>query len=441
MGRFTILVGLPGSGKSYTAKMKALDLARSGRKILWITFLREERYSLRSFFIRQGVTADVLIPKYKICPYMAELAGMDARLYLAAGHILCQACRHRDKCPRKRHIREVIESNDVIIGSPADIALALIYDFDFIVVDEFDSLFPDMLVVEVPKKLYEAFRGLLAQFNEDLARELDKRSIDLGDRRAFPNTVYYTALRYLGYNTYFISATFNIDPYSEEADVFFWTNIIELEENNQIVVLPPPQRNDIFMTSVKKLYAMAPGHVKLYYYLGVARAVKQLYREHTVTVLARSKAEAKTIHHFLKKHGVPALTEGVNWLELGQWRSWRVRVLVIGGRFHRSLNMDSDYTIAFYQHPRPNFWDYYRIRYKYIARHCLECHNILIHRPHVQTLFRSIRDWRKPHKVILLDNSWTDSFYYYPHIWEYVRPRRRTFDPDLDKVEDVILTV
>ena len=88
-----------------------------------------------------------------------------------------------------------------------------------------------------------------------------------------------------------------------------------------------------------------------------------------------------------------------------------MRIIVIGGLINRGWNLDSDYVIAFWQYMKPHektqllqfLTDYYDINEENLLKY-------IEYRKHVQTLFRCIRRYDKPHTLILLDHNYYWAF-------------------------------
>lgn len=419
-----LVLGVPGSGKSYQARRWAERSIQRGYTVLWLSPLNSEKQRLYHYFSERLDPDQVrLLPtKPEKCPIMNQLARNMPTAYPLLSAALCKVCRLRDSCPFYKEIHEILEDIKarkpvLYIGGFSYIWLAAL--ISRVVVDEFDQLYPQMYKA-IPRELVEGILKLLEGVDKEAARELEKRisPSPFGDGYLLrPPSI---AEMFLDRGTlYLISATYSHDTYKPDPRLILG---IEDEDALNLSLVPQPPRADHFIVQDTVIYAA--NRAKYVYYKRIARRARE-DKERIITLIARSKKEARVIHHYLEKEGLEPLTESVNWDKKNQWewRRRRVRVLVIGGLFHRSLDIDSDVVYAFYQHPPPDYPRNFSLAYPDAVAIDPEAHVIPVMRSHVQTLFRATRAWTRSHEVYLLDRTWLQPLRYYPHVWDFVAPR------------------
>jgi hypothetical protein len=423
-----VVLGVPGSGKSYSARKWAIKSVQNGYTVLWLSPLNSEKKRLLHYF-QQYLEEDqvkILPTKPEKCPIMNNLAKNMPQAYPFLSAALCRVCRLRDSCPYYKEIREVLE--DIKAGKPRLYIGGFSYVFlaaiiNRVVVDEFDQLYPSMYKV-IPRQLVEGMLKLLEQIDQEAAKELAKRIVPspFSDGYLLKPPAIVDMFLDRG-RLQLISATYSPDPFRPDPRLILGT---EEDDSVNLHFVPHPPRDDRFIAVETVVYHKS--RHKYYLYSKIVREIQEQLSslsDTSVTIIARSKKEAAYLYKKLTQAGVQALAEGVNWTKAnpGDWRHHNVRVLVIGGLFHRSLDIDSDKVYAFYQHPPPHYPRSFALEYPDAVAVDPEAHIIPVMRAHVQTLFRATRAWSKSHEVILLDKTWLRPLEYYPHVWSYVEPR------------------
>jgi len=163
--------------------------------------------------------------------------------------------------------------------------------------------------------------------------------------------------------------------------------------NYSVYTLPTPNKPDFFYILKHRNYWSSP-YTKKWYVQLINRVKDDAAKGYTATSVTRSRREAQILHHLLKRNGLNPLTEGINWdlRNYDDWRRHNVRIIVIRGKFHRALNIESDKVYAFYQHllsaDRDKMIEKLRLIWGDDAE---EIAGFDEYRAHVQTIFRCAR--------------------------------------------------
>jgi len=436
-----VVLGIPASGKSRFEKEYVARLVNKGYRVLWLTPLKSEAHTTAVEFVnRYGLEptqVKILFSKLDYCERLKRIQKTYKTYNTLIGLAACLSCPVSSSvCPFKQAIRDAMRgSPGLYIATHQFFWLSPM--FYKVVVDESDYLIPDIYFQMLSEQQINiTFKILRKLFSEDIVEKIKNKYIVKID---FPEgTKYMIRSRWIV--KYFVderimsmvSATLPVDK-----EVFNWyfgcDNEFELEDTIgdrlYLVKMKPPQRQDKFYVLLAKNYFYSSIRYETYYY--IPRIVKRYLKEDkSITIVCRSKKEVYTLYDRLKKSGIKKnymLAENINWFKknVGDWMYYPVRLLVVGGKFYRSLNMDSDVTIGFYQHLSRDDKERLVQHYYYIVNDPYEIVDFIQYRKHIQTVFRSIRNWNKSHTVLLLDSTYIDSIDYFKHISEYVVPRMR----------------
>jgi len=423
----TIYYGLPASGKSRGMKSYVVKKASAGEKILWLTSLRSERKRTAFEFIAAGLdNVYELRSKEELCPRVRSLPIKSTLVGIAA----CMTCSY-ESCPFKDAMREAIRGSEgVFVATHAFIGLAPF--FDIVVVDEFEDAMIRLGTSFTREEIESELKAIEKIFGREVAEEVRRKYI-IEDINGLYRVRHRFYLLPFFYDRYLYGITATSPPPSTDlfARMLDFVNLEEMVLNEiemgwriSAMEIPPPPRDDRFIVTTRKSYE--------YNYIAYTdrnrslHLVDELRKRGSVTIVARSKKEAKWFWKFLqKKMNITPLVEGINWTlkNFGAWRVRRVRVIIVRGKFYRSLDIESDYVIAFYQHLPPSAIDYLVRRYSWFAELGWEFVKFEQARAHIQTIYRCAREWNKSHEFYLLDYSYADALSYFPHIWKAVKDR------------------
>lgn len=435
----TVTLGIPASGKSRTKKREVARLIRSGRKVLWLTPLKTEVDRVAREFIQlHGIHPSKVytIPsKIEVCP---ALRNMKDFYHVIIGIATCMVCKHQT-CVFKSFIRSAISKDEEGLYIATHKFLWLSLFFKHVYIDEADYLVPSMFELVPAKKVDIVLRAIAKVFGEEVADTIRRKYlVPISEEYFLFKGTYPFKYFYNHRELTLISATMQYGSDIMAAMLGF-NSSVDLEEavnEGMLKLYPdikptPEHKKDFFYLYRYRLYWMSPHTRRMYINLKyrVAKDVKEGY---TVTIVARSNREARIIRNFLVSGGdKDILVENLNWSmkNFDEWRRHQVRIIVIRGRFHRALDIESDKIYAFYQHLRPE--DKAEMAQKlYPIWGALTDEIIRFdeYRAHIQTIFRCARSWTNRHEFYLLDSKYEHAFMYFDHIYDYFRRKVTVID-------------
>jgi len=429
MGLVRKLLYAPALGKTYRSKadMSRLllsEIARYGNprsKILWLTPLRSLRWreakDLEHTFNVPRKYINILPSKEEAGCHLIRSAYSPI-LSLA----ICPKCS--TNCWYRYIIKDFLESDSGIwIGTHHFLPFAVYGKCNYVVVDEYDALIPYLLVTTVHeddvKKLISA--GLITE--ETLKKMHKKRLLYKWEHIYWiPMRIYFADIALYSKELRLLSATppprefdFMVTFYNpyETPDEFIDEFEMKVDIKEEVIV---PESHRIQGYALAEMVYMSS--VKRRELLDEAGRIAGRLGGKT-TIIVGSKDERERLYSIITRR-YPNLKVARDTVhEYGKLEDADIRVIVVGGLINRGWNLESDYVIAFWQYMRPEdkrnmimmFIEYLNDINEWNLIKYME------YRKHVQTLFRCIRSYDRPHTLLLIDSN----YYHVFHIFRTLR--------------------
>jgi len=419
----------PGLGKTYRSKadisrLLLSEIARYGTprsKILWLTPLRSLRWREAKDLEH---TFNVPRKYINILPSKEEAGCQLIRSTYSPILSLAICPRCSTNCWYRYIIKDFLESDSGIwIATHHFLPFSIFGRCSHIIVDEYDALIPHFLVTTVHedevKKLISA--GLIT---EEVLRKLHKKRLLYKWERIYwiPMKIFFADVALYTKELRLLSATppprefdfevtfFNPDDVPE-GFIDEFTMRVKIEEE---VIVPKSHRIQGFCLP-EKVYMSTPKRRELLTHVGALAG--RLGGK--VTIIAGSKEEREKLYSIITRR-YPNLKVARDTVhEYSKLEDADIRVIVVGGLINRGWNLDSDYVIAFWQYMKPQAKRNLIMMFiEYLDG--VDEWNLLMYleyRKHVQTLFRCIRSYDKPHTLLLLDSN----YYHVFHIFRTLR--------------------
>ncbi|ADM28765.1 hypothetical protein Igag_1973 [Ignisphaera aggregans DSM 17230] len=428
-----IKLGIPATGKTTGSMAESAREVKSGARVLWLTPLKTEIRELVEKFVKNyGVPPDKIYPipsKLDVCPVLRR---MEKFYHVILGIAMCLSCNHKT-CVFKSFIqRAVNRSNEgLFIATHRFLWLSLF--FSKVYIDEFDFLIPDMFELIPAKRAYMLLKAIEKVFGSKVVAQIRKRYlVQINDNTFLFKSIYPIRYFYNHRELVGISATLTTDDVMAKLLGFdTFQDLVDAKEegtiNYSVYTLPTPNKPDFFYIFKHRNYWTSP-YTKKWYVQLINRAKEDTAKGYTATIVARSRREAQILHHLLKRNGLNPLTEAINWdlRNYDDWRRHSVRIIVVRGKFHRALNIESDKIYAFYQHLLPKDRDRMIEKLRMVwGDDAEEIVRFDEYRAHVQTVFRCARQWTNRHEFYLLDSKYDDAFRYFEHIYDFIHRRTK----------------
>jgi len=422
MGLVRKLLYAPALGKTYRSKadMSRLllsEIAKYGNprsKVLWLTPLRSLRWREAKDL---EITFNVPRKRINILPSKEEAGCHLMRTVYSPilSLVVCPKCSNT--CWYRYVIKEFLESDSGIwIATHHFLPFAIYGKCNYVVVDEYDALIPDLLITTVHED--EVKRLIkLGLITEQTLKKLHKRGMLYKWEHIYwvPMKVYFSEVALYAKELRLLSAT--PPPREFEFIITFFNPedvpedfVYEFDMKVQIVeeVIVPKKHKIQGFALVDNVYMKSPKRRELLD--EVARLAGRLGGK--TTVIVGSKEERERLYNAITRRYPGLKVARDTRYEYSKLEDAEVRIIVVGGPINRGWNLDSDYVIAFWQYMRPDekvklaqmFVDY--------IHDVNEWHLIkyIEYRKHVQTLFRCIRSYDRPHTLLLLDFNYYDVF-------------------------------
>lgn len=417
----------PGTGKTFKAKSEITKDYKRGKKYktLFLVPLKSLRWREKSDLTRNfGLDPrdlHVLRGKNEVgCSLLRNSYSILASL------ILCSKCPSKN-CWYRQLINYYMSSTEGIwIGDHRFLPFALFGKAKLVVIDEYDAMIPNYFFQPVSREELEALlkSGVISKQDiDDLYRKgmvfQHNGTLYVASTFFIINLAVYTSrIRMLSATPLpdprLTAKLFLCDP--EEQPISSRT-IVHLENGDIVVKMKDPYvpsqvkirayfvQRKIFMSSPDRKRVV--GEV-------IPKLVSRLSGK--VTIIAGSKQEMHRIKYMLEKKlpHLKVVSEDVP--DYSMLDQADVRVITVAGRLSRGWDIDSDAVIALWQYDRPDEAlkkiELYDELFPQIGGR--ELYKYLQYRRHIQTLFRTIRRYDRPHTLILLDRSWFDAIAYFP---------------------------
>lgn len=461
-----LITGLPGAGKTYGLRKRALQYVLKGRSVVWLTHLRRDQERTYNFFTRElGPDRVIKLPKkHLVCPYLRGLAWQRYFniYYQLAQQLLCAVCTL--ECPYKKLLEEAkekIRKDGVIaIGGLPHLPILLHLGNVLAVVDEYDATYPALW------RIYREYEvatvlAIIDKLARKVTRSYDRKVLidvlkqrflidthPLEGKEFYPREVYLEPEKHnlplMRKNTYYVTATMNPQRPIDYGDLYLLLGLdpwvaeeLEINKKLQFTEVLPPNRPDRFLWP-REFHDFLPAPrpyppperetLRNYPHITLGQVYKQLIDTalrlvkdgYSVLITPRSKYENQLIEERLNILGVKYANSDMPYALFERiYRESRLGVIYVGGPLHRSVDVDADVIFAFHQHPPPEqiplFYHYHPgTRWHPLAA------IIPFYRADVQTWFRGLRKFDKPHTLVLLDIRGKAAIRYYPHIFSYV---------------------
>lgn len=430
MGLVLKLLSAPAFGKTYSSKLDKSrlilsEIARFGKpktKVLWLTPLKSlrnrEAWDLTHTFKIPNRYVNILPSKEEAgCSIIRKSYSPLLSL------VLCQRCPSKS-CWYRHLIKEFLESEGgVWVATHHFLPFAIYAHVKHVIVDEYDAMIPWLMMTQVHEKEVEELikHGLISR--DDL-KMLHRKGLLYRWNHIYwiPMKLYFYHVALYTKELRLLSATppprqfdfeltfFDPDETPEDLATRFDMNVKIVEK-----VLTPKRHKveayvlseNIYMTSSKRGSLLEK----------VADLAGKLSGK--VTIIVGSKAERERLYNMITRKYLGIKVGRDTEYEYRRLDTADVRIIVVGGLINRGWNLDSDYVIAFWQYMKPQekanllqfLTDYLSIDQEALLKY-------LEYRKHIQTLFRCIRRYDKPHILILLD------FNYY---WAFLMFRTLSF--------------
>jgi len=422
MGLVRKMLYAPAMGKTYASKRNISDLllseivkfSKPKSKILWLTPLRSlrhrEAWDLRTNFKIPSQYVNIIPSK--------EEAGCNLIRKAYSPLLSLAIC---PKCPTKscwyRYVlKDFLESDSgVWIATHHFLPFAVFGKVDYVIVDEYDAMIPQHLVTTVHESEVENLikSGLL---NRSVLKKLHKKRMLYKWNHIYwiPMKIFFFDVALYTKELRLLSATppprefdfevtfFNPDDIPEDIIDLFNTRVKIKEE----IRMPKTHKIEAYVLS-EGVYMSSPKRSKMLE--AAANLAGKLSGK--VTIIVGSKTERERVYNIITRRYPHLKVARDTEHEYRNLENADIRIIVVGGLINRGWNLDSDYVIAFWQYMKPHekvqllqfLTDYYDVNEENLLKY-------IEYRKHVQTLFRCIRKYDKPHVLILLDHNYYWSF-------------------------------
>ena len=426
MGDIIFRHAAPATGKTFYEKRYISTLYRKGKKdkVLWLTPLRTLRQRERQDLIRNfGLDhRDVHVIKSK------EEAGCNLIRNSYSPLLSLIAC---SRCPTKtcwyrQMINHYMESDEgVWIATHRFLPFSIFGGAKLVVVDEYDLMIPNYLLQPVSRDEVEILIKNRIITKQDIDKLYKKRMLFI-----YNGTMYITT-------RFFILHT---ALYSREVRLLSATPIPDEELNLRLFVVDPDEQ--VVTSTIENAFEderirikTAPPYIpanvkirglcisqKIYMSSRMRRTVieeiipeliKRL--DGKITVITGSKREMYRLKYIIERKIPYRKTVCEEVPEYSMLETASIRLIVVSGKLSRGWDLDSDVVIALWQYGEPTksleVIEFLNNIFPNIGGE--ELYKYMSYRRHVQTLFRTIRRYDRPHLLILLDRSWFNALSYF----------------------------
>jgi len=447
--KLNAMVGTPSTGKTLHAMACLEEYPYEFNKVVVSVPLRSLRDDI--YFNLDRDDKILLRSKEEMC-----------NLHKCSGDFLkdmaeCLTCplRKAGTCSWYRLYYDVRDRKSFIVVTTHSIYNAVAHFARYSVIDEVDSMFYRLLIYKDSevKKIIERIKDKEAKrrFLSSLSRNfnVEKRLIKKGGEFRIEKIYFYSSkaddLSKVGENSHKILATATLpDPLPSDIEYYMEGLGWDYEILNTLLKLLSLNLVDFAFRKTMEVYSdlnvialknlFTQDRVWCYshrHYITLGRSLKTGIKYTCLLSRHFVEAEGRTVGIIApnKKIG------GAIYYNLSDI-SDRVSIVIPCGKLSRGLNIDKDVIIAWYQLPQPMvnvkgldfiLYYFYSLKDKRLSLISELVKKTIEYASNIQALFRFIRNWRKPHIVILLDNRWIRALKWFKTTREYLSDNKLNY--------------